>query len=130
MIKILAIRKAVRDLLIAGGLGGDYIHYQRTNEDTATPYLILDISNSTDDGTLERFLMDIDGIDNNYDTVPLETLMHLADKALHRKTIIIKQGAEECSLTIYRENRLTFENEAERRLFRRRYIYQLRTIEN
>ena len=129
MIKILQIRKAVRDLLIQSGIFEPSIYYQRTSEDAIPPYLVFDISNSTDDGTLERFIMDVDGIDNNYDTVFLESLMDKADKALHRKTIIIQQGNKQCSLTIYRENRLTFENEPERRLFRRRYIYQLRTIE-
>lgn len=129
MIKILEIRKAIKALLVAGGIAGPSIHYQRTNEDAATPYLIVDISTSTDDGTLERFVMDIDGIDNRYDTARLEQLMDQADKALHRKTIVVSQGSNELSLTIYRENRLTFENEPEKRLFRRRYIYQLRTHE-
>jgi hypothetical protein len=128
-VKMIEIRKAVKQLLVAGGINSGYIFYQRTNEDAITPYLILDISNSTDDGTLERFLMDIDGIDNKYDTRELETLMHLVDQALHRKKIYIKRGADELALTIYRENRLTFENEPEKRLFRRRYIYQLRTHE-
>jgi hypothetical protein len=126
---MLEIRKAIKAILVAGGIESQFIHYQRTNEDAATPYVIVDISNSIDDGTLERFLMDIDGIDNQYDTVRLEELMDKADKALHRKTIVVTQGASELSLTIYRENRMTFENESEKRLFRRRYIYQLRTHE-
>jgi hypothetical protein len=127
--KMLEIRKAIKAILVAGGIESQYIHYQRTNEDAATPYVIVDISNSIDDGTLERFLMDIDGIDNQYDTVRLEELMDKADKSLHRKTIVVTQGSNELSLTIYRENRMTFENEPEKRLFRRRYIYQLRTHE-
>lgn len=129
MIKMIEIRKAIKNLLVASGIGSQYIHYQRTNEDAATPFVIVDISTSNDDGTLERFLMDIDGIDNQYDTSRLEQLMDKADKALHRKTIVVTQGSSELSLTIYRENRLTFENEPEKRLFRRRYIYQLRTHE-
>ncbi len=129
MQKMLEIRKAIKAILVAGGIESQYIHYQRTNEDAATPYVIVDISNSIDDGTLERFLMDIDGIDNQYDTVRLEELMDKADKSLHRKTIVVTQGSNELSLTIYRENRMTFENEPEKRLFRRRYIYQLRTHE-
>lgn len=129
MQKMLEIRKAIKAILVAGGIESQYIHYQRTNEDAATPYVIVDISNSIDDGTLERFLMDIDGIDNQYDTVRLEELMDKADKALHRKTILVTDGSNELSLTIYRENRMTFENEPEKRLFRRRYIYQLRTHE-
>ena len=129
MIKIIEIRKAIKNLLVAGGIASQFVHYQRTNEDAATPYVIVDISNSTDDGTLERFFMDIDGIDNQYDTSRLEQLMDKADKALHRKTIVVTQGGSELSLTIYRENRMTFENESEKRLFRRRYIYQLRTHE-
>ena len=129
MQKMLEIRKAIKAILVAGGIESQYIHYQRTNGDAPMPYVIVDISNSIDDGTLERFLMDIDGIDNQFDTVRLEELMDKADKALHRKTILVTDGSNELSLTIYRENRLTFENEPEKRIFRRRYIYQLRTHE-
>jgi hypothetical protein len=59
----------------------------------------------------------------------MEQMMHLADQALHRTTLYIESAGEQLGISVYRENRLTFD-ETDRRVYRRRYIYQIRTHEN
>jgi predicted metal-dependent peptidase len=126
MVKMLEIRKAIftqiRNVT-------DAAYYQDAPENTPTPFVTVDISNSIDDGTLERFVMDIDGWGASNNTTALETIMDGVDKQLHRKTIYITDGAgRQLGVTFYREQRLTFD-ETDKRIFRRRYIYQIRTHE-
>jgi hypothetical protein len=126
MIKMLEIRKALMTLLREANLVE--VHYQKPSEKANYPYILLDISSSIDDGTLERFILDVEGIGQGPSTVELETMMDTADKALHRKSITISKLGRELVMSIYRENRLTFD-ETDKRLFRRRYTYQIRTHE-
>jgi hypothetical protein len=127
MNKILEIRKVIAELIRDAGV--IELYYQKPAEIANFPYIVLDIANSIDDGTLERFVLDIDGYGNAPSTVSLETIMDTADKALHRKTVYVTSGASQLGITFYRENRLTFD-ETDKRLHRRRYIYQIRTHEN
>lgn len=99
-------------------------YYQDADDDATYPYLVYDFPNSNDDGTLERFDMDVDAWDDSTNTTALETLIDSADKALHRLTVVV--GG--LSMTIYRENRLSLEDD-DPRLKRRKYIYQVRTYE-
>lgn len=125
MIKILEIRKQLKTLMEATG---KQVFYQKAAANAVYPYIVFDISNSVDDGTLERFVLDVDGWGNNENTFDLEQMMHLADQALHRATLYIQDGGKQLGMSLYRESRLTFD-ETDRRVFRRRNIYQIRTHE-
>jgi hypothetical protein len=132
---MLEIRKAIRNQFesVFSGLPVK-LYYQKAPENATLPYLTFDIVNSTDDGTLERFVLDVDGWDNKENTTALETLMYDIDFMLHRRTIFIQDTnnvyipEQQLAITFYRENRLTFD-EQEKRLNHRRYIYQIRTHE-
>ena len=123
MIKVIEIRKIINIALKS-------IHprvYYRSAPDTAVfPYLVYDLPNSTDDGTLEQFVLDVDAWEStNGDTTGLETLIDSADKSLHRKTIIVDDNL---AVTFYRETRLTLTDD-DPNIKRRKYIYQVRTFE-
>ena len=129
MIKMLEIRKAIFTLVKQATQNVFYQDAPSKVESNSYPFITIDISNSTDDGTLERFTMDIDGWDADKNTTVLETMMHDVDLKLHRKTVYITDAiGGQMGVTIYRENRLTFD-ESDSRIFRRRYIYQIRTHE-
>lgn len=125
MNKVLEIRKIIISVLQENDVR---VFYQKAHEDAVPPYIVADLSNSIDDGTLERFILDLDGFTVGTDSVGLEQVMAIADRALHRKTVYVIQGAEQLGITFYRENRLTFD-ETDRRIHRRRYTYQVRTHE-
>jgi len=123
MIKVIEIRKIINIAL-------KFIHprvYYRTAPDTAVfPYLVYDLPNSTDDGTLEQFVLDVDAWEStNGDTTGLETLIDSADKSLHRKTITV---GGDLAVTLYRENRLTLTDD-DPNIKRRKYTYEVRTFE-
>jgi len=124
MIKVIEIRKIINIALKS-------IHpriYYRSAPDTAVfPYLVYDLPNSTDDGTLEQFVLDVDAWDrpSNGDTTIVEILIDSADKSLHRKTITVDDNL---AVTFYRENRLTLTDD-DPNIERRKYTYEVRTFE-
>jgi len=124
VIKVIEIRKMIKTQLKT-------IHprvYYRTAPDTAVfPYLVYDLPNSTDDGTLEQFVLDVDAWDSTSgDTTIVEILIdNNADKSLHRKTITVD---DVLAVTFYRENRLTLTDD-DPNIKRRKYIYEVRTFE-
>jgi hypothetical protein len=131
MVKMIEIREVLKNLLksvhpnvMVNGDSVPRVHYQDAPDKAVYPYLVYNLPNSTDDGTLENFVLDVDGWDNTTITTALETLMDAADKELHRKTVVVGN----LSLTLYRENRLPLEDD-DKRLRRRKYIYQVRTYE-
>lgn len=128
MVKILEIRKQLTAILKEASINLGDIYYQKPAERGNYPYLIMDISNSFDDGTLERFTLDLEGVGQGPSTQDLETMMDKADKAIHRKTLYIVQAGKQLAIAFYRESRLTYD-ESDKRLHRRRYTYQIRTYE-
>jgi hypothetical protein len=135
MIKIIEIRKLIKNTLktihpnvVIDGKSKPRVHYEVAPDDAVYPYLVYDLPNSNDDGSLEQFVLDVDGWDYpaNGDTTVLETLMDDVDKQLHRKTTVINK---ELSMTFYRENRLPLKDD-DSRIRRRKYVYQIRTHEN
>jgi len=124
MIKVIEIRKIIKTQLKS-------IHpriYHSSAPDNATfPYLVYDLPNSNDDGTLEQFVLDVDAWDlpAGGDTAALETLIDSADKSLHRKTFTIN---DDLAVTFYRENRLTLTDD-DPNIKRRKYTYEVRTFE-
>ena len=116
----LEIIKEVRNLLLAVH---PRVWPERAPDGAQYPYLIIALPNAVDQGDTEVYVMDVDGWDApaNGSPAALEQLMHLADQALQRKTIYLGGLA----FTIYRDNRLTLEDD-DRRIRRRKYIYQVR----
>jgi hypothetical protein len=140
MVKMIEIRKVVKSYLksihpnvVIDGKSKKRIHHQSAPENAVYPYLVYDFPNSIDDGTLEQFVLDIDGWDNAIDTTVLENLMSSVDgngsksnpSGLHRKTVVVNN---ELSLTFYRENRLPLIDD-DPRIKRRKYVYQIRTYQ-
>ncbi|MED4016997.1 hypothetical protein [Sutcliffiella cohnii] len=97
------------------------VHFQHADDDSIYPFLVFDLPNSYDDGSMENFVLEIDGWDNKSDTIPLETLMGEVDKELHRHTVVF----DDVGMTFYRENRLSL-TDPDTRLRRRKYVYQIR----
>ena len=109
------------------------VYFEEPPKKPTYPYVVYDLPNSVDDGSLENFVLDVDGWDDNQDTTALETIMAAIDgdgkklnpSGLHRKTIIIP---DVLSITFYRENRLALRDE-DPSIRRRKIIYQARTYE-
>lgn len=119
MSRVIELRKAIKALLSAAH---PQVYYERADQDAVFPYLVYNLINSIDDGTLENFVLDVDGWDANPDTTALETMMAAADSALHRVTV---NDTGKICVTFYRENRLTLTDD-DPRIRRRKYIYQAR----
>ena len=123
MIKVIELRKIINTVLKSIH---PRIYYRSAPETAVFPYLVYDLPNSTDDGTLEQFVLDVDAWDTSSgDTTGLETLIDSADKSLHRKTITVDDNL---AVTFYRETRLTLTDD-DPNIKRRKYIYQVRTFE-
>lgn len=121
MITLIEIRKAIMSALLGAH---PRIYSEVAPDDAVFPYITYDFSDSIDDGTLERFELDLDGWDAPAagNTTALETMMDAADKALHRKTLVIDN---DLSMTFYRENRRNLRDD-DPRIFRRQNTYQIR----
>jgi hypothetical protein len=132
MIKIIELRKIIKASLktvhpnvLVDGESKSRVHYENAPDKGIYPYLVYDLPNSNDDGSMEQFILDVDGWDNpaKGDTTALETLMDNVDKQLHRKTVVINGTL---SMTFYRENRIPLKDD-DPRIKRRKYVYQVRT---
>ncbi|MFZ5352742.1 MAG: tail completion protein gp17 [Bacillota bacterium] len=120
MVKIIELRKAILTYLKTKH---SKVYFQSAPQKADTPYVVFDLPNSIDDGSLERFVLDIDVWDDSEDTNTVETLIDSIDVDLHRKTI---NASNEFAFTFYRENRLSLVDD-DPRIKRRKYIYQVRT---
>lgn len=120
MTKVLKIRNVISSLLDTVQQRN---YYESAPDGVAYPFLVYDLPDSTDDGSMENFVLEIDGWDSpsNGDTTELETLMGEMDKLIHRKTTMI----DGISLTFYRESRSPIKD-PDTRLRRRQYTYQVR----
>lgn len=120
MTKVLKIRKVITSLLKTVHLE---VHHESATDDASYPFLVYDLPDSTDDGSMENFVLEIDGWDLpiDGDSTKLEVLMGEVDKLMHRKTTTI----DGISLSFYREGRTTI-RDPDKRLRRRQYTYQVR----
>ena len=122
MIKIIEMRREIQAFL-------ETLHarvfFHVAPDDAVFPYIVFDLPNSVDSGTLENFVFEVDAWDTSADTTELETLIGTIDNAIHKKTIMID---EKMSITIYRENRLNLTDD-DPRIRRRKYTYQARTYQ-
>jgi hypothetical protein len=120
MIKTVELRKAIQASLKSIHAR---VYFQHAPDKTTYPYVVYDLPNSTDDGLMERFVLEVDGWDDSKDTNGIETLMNSVDSKLHRKVLVVNG---ELALIFYRENRLSLPDD-DPRIRRRKYVYQIRT---
>ena len=130
MVKTIELRKAIKTYLETKH---DRVYFQSAPKNAVYPYIVYDMPNSVDDGSMESFVLDIDGWNDNTDTTALETLMSEIDgngdklnpTGLNKKTVSI-DGV--ITATFYRENRLALIDE-DPKIRRRKYIYSIKTHE-
>lgn len=130
MIKTIELKKIINAYLKTKH---NRIYFQSAPEDAVYPYIVYDMPNSVDDGSMETFVLDIDGWDSTKDTTTLETLMSVIDgngnkltpTGLNKKTVSING---EITATFYRENRLSLVDD-DPKIIRKKYIYQIKTHE-
>lgn len=122
MSKVIAIRKALKNLMIAKH---PRVFYQVAGKTAIKPYVVFNLPNSVDDGSLENFVLEVDGWDetDTADSTVIETMMADVDSALHRAVVRTAGMA----LIIYRENRISVPDDDER-ILHRLYVYQVRTF--
>lgn len=122
MSKVIVLSTAIVTLLTAKH---PHIYCEIAPEHAPYPFATYNLENSVDDGTMENFVLEIDGWDapENGDTIPLEMLMHELDLALN-KQVIRSNGM---AFVIYRDNRLPL-TDPDKRLRGRRIRYQVRTF--
>lgn len=124
--KVSELREAIKTRLITAH---PRVHYEDAPDNAVYPYLVFNLPDSLDDGSLENFVLDVDGWDRpaGGDTTALETMMDDADQALNNKAV--SAGASNEFVFIFRrDNRLSL-NDDEPSIKRRKYIYQARTFE-
>ncbi|TCT23391.1 hypothetical protein EDD68_107105 [Melghiribacillus thermohalophilus] len=122
MNKVIEIRKAIQSAIKEAHPN---VHFENAPDDAAYPYIVYNLPDSLNNGTLENFVLEVDGWDHpdNGDSTALEMMMDTVDKAMNRKTFVI---APDLFFTIYRDSRETI-TEKDKRLKHRRYTYQART---
>jgi hypothetical protein len=102
------------------------VYFQVAPDDALYPYVVFDLPNSVDSGSLENFVLDVDIWDDDTDTTTLEALANTIDSNLHKHTFVI---SDVLGCAIYRDGRLTIVDD-DPRIRRRKYIYQARTYQN
>ena len=120
MSKITDIRTTIQTLITSAHPRS---YFETAPINAVYPYVVCELPNSIDDGSLEQFVLDVDGWDKSKSSLAIEAVMTAVDANLHRKTVVVNG----MSITIYRENRLSLVDD-EPQIRRRKYIYQVRTF--
>jgi L-ribulose-5-phosphate 3-epimerase UlaE len=120
--RIIEIRKALQSRLSDVH---PQVYYEQAPDTATYPYVVYNIADSTDDGSLEQIMLEVDVWDApiNNNTMPIETLAGNIDTALHRYVF----HTEDVFFSVYRENRRNVED-SDSRLRRRQIEYQIRTM--
>lgn len=124
MMKVIELREAITAALKSVH---PRVYYEVAHDKEQFPFLVVNLPDAIDDGTLEQFVLDVDGWDapSNGDTTALEMMMDAVDKILHRMIVTVD---DELAMMFYRDNRLVLTDD-DPRIRRRKYIYQVRTFE-
>ena len=122
---IQAILETLHPAILVQGLYHARVFFHVAPQDAIYPYVVFDLPNSIDSGTLENFVLDVDVWDDNLDTTELETLVATIDDELHKKIVLVD---DKVGFTIYRDNRMTLADE-DPRIKRRKYVYQVRSYQ-
>lgn len=101
------------------------VYYEDAEEGAAYPYLVYNLSDSIHDGTLEQFVLDVDGWDDKPDTTALENMMDEAHNALQGLAVPVD---DEMVFIFWLDNRRSLRDENPS-LRRRQYTYAVRTYE-
>ncbi|MBP1992547.1 hypothetical protein [Paenibacillus eucommiae] len=122
MSKVVEMRKALQSIIKAKH---SRVYYEMAPDDVQFPYVTYELPNSYDDGTMENFVLHVDGWDApaKGDTMPLEMIMEEIDSVLQRQVIRTNGMA----FVIYRDNRLSIPDD-DKRIRRRKIVYQVRTF--
>jgi hypothetical protein len=129
------------------------IWFQRAPKNAQFPYVTFDLPNSYDDGSVESFVLDVDGWDMpaNGDSTDLETMMGAVDGALNGAVVtseyvlygLTMNGffapaqpysvgglsvLKDLTLRILLDNRLA-PQEDDPKIMRRTYVYQVKVFE-
>ena len=107
------------------------VHFEEAPDDAEFPYLVYNLPNSFNDGTMENVVLEIDGWDDprDGDTTALETMMEAVngteeEPGLNRQVI---QGGG-YAFICYLDNRLNLRDDNPH-IRRRKYRYQVRTFQ-
>src|SRR5690554_4591960 len=124
MNRVLELRKAITTALLTAH---PRVYYEQAPEGAAYPYLTYLMPDSLDDGTLEQFVLEVDGWDAPADgsTVVLEQMMHAADRAIQRLVVVVNGVL---TMRFLHDRRLVLDDD-DPAIRRRQYVYQARTYE-
>lgn len=115
------ILKSIHPNVTIDGRSKSRVYFQHANEDAPFPYIVYDLPQSYFDNDLEIFNLDIDVWDDKVDTTELETLSQTIWDMLNKYYHI----DENMQFTIYRQNRLTIEDD-DPRIRRRTLIFNIK----
>ena len=119
---IVELRSAIGAFL---GTVNPEVHFEEAPDNSPFPYLVYDLPNSFNDGTMENVVLEIDGWDapDKGDTSTLELMMESVNTGLNRT--VIRNGGY--AFVCYLDNRMNLRDD-EPRIRRRKYRYQVRTF--
>lgn len=122
--KMVNLRKVLKSLIKEAH---PEVYFRKATKKAEYPYIVFNLPNSVDDGSLENFVLDVDCWDEpkNGDTTAVETVIAQVDAVLQRSRIVIDDST---AAVIYRDNRLVLDDDNPQ-IERRKYIYQVRTYE-
>lgn len=102
----------------------DEVYFEDAPNNAKFPYLVYDLPNTFNDGTMENVVLEVDGWDApaNGDTTALESMME-AVNGLNRQ--VFRSGGY--AFVCYLDNRLNLRDD-EPKIRRRKYRYQVRTF--
>lgn len=120
--RVIEMRKALQALLLTAH---DEVYYEEAPDGATYPYIVYNLIDSTDDGSLEQVMLEVDGWDApiSGNTIPLEEMMGNVDNVLHRAKIY----SENVFFSIYRETRRNVP-EPDSRLRHRYLEFQIRLM--
>jgi len=121
--KVVEIRKVLAAILRTVN---PRVYYESAPEGAAYPYLVYNLPNSIDRGSMEVFVLDVDAWDvpEHNDTVAIEILMDIVDRTLHKRVV----NADGLPLVIYRDRRFPVSDD-DKRIVRRKAVYEVRVFE-
>lgn len=98
-------------------------YYETAPDDTVYPFLVYNLEESFDDGSIETFNLVMDAWDNKTDTTEIVQLISDVDNSLHR----LRGSADGLFFIFYRNNRRTI-TDNDSRLRRRQLEFEIKVM--